>query len=166
MRVMNQAALVEERPDSRRELVDMEWPPSPENEHIESFTDYAKPEEIQAQSGNQRPAEPRRSSAEEAPHRDTGGKGRCQDTSERGKERSMGDKHQGLQSRDPSAQDSYVAHQNTLNSNGGKGTTSLLSNGRPSAFTDFSKSYRPQVSQTPQPQIIERNGTLPPLLPG
>ncbi|XP_069594624.1 pleckstrin homology domain-containing family A member 7 isoform X4 [Ranitomeya imitator] len=162
MRVMNQAALVENAPDSRRELVDMEWPPSPENEHIESFTDYAKPEEIQAQSGNQRPAEPRRSSAEEAPHRDTGGKGRCQDTSERGKERSMGDKHQGLQSRDPSAQDGYVAHQNTLNSNGGKGTTSLLSNGRPSAFTDFSKSYRPQVSQTPQPQIIERNGTLPP----
>ncbi|XP_077142680.1 pleckstrin homology domain-containing family A member 7 isoform X5 [Ranitomeya variabilis] len=170
IRVMNQAALVENAPDSRRELVDMEWPPSPENDHIESFTDYAKPEEIQARSGNQRPAESRRSSAEEALHRDTVGKGRCQDTSEWGKERSMGDKHQGLQSRDPSSRESarestresYVARQNTLNSNGGKVTTSLLSNGRPSAFTDFSKSYRPQVSQTPQPQIIERNGTLPP----
>ncbi|XP_071975268.1 pleckstrin homology domain-containing family A member 7 isoform X3 [Engystomops pustulosus] len=59
-------------------------------------------------------------------------------------------------------QESYVTHKNTLNSNGGKFTPSLLSNGRPSAFTDFSKSYRPQGTQISQPQIIERNGTLPP----
>ncbi|XP_073406858.1 pleckstrin homology domain-containing family A member 7 isoform X2 [Dendrobates tinctorius] len=174
IRVMNQAALVQNAPDSRRKLVDMEWPPSPENDHIESFTDYAKSEEIQARSGYQQPAEPRRSFAEEAPQRDMGSKGRCRDTSERGKARNMGDQHQGLlekqRSQEPrsrestreSTQETYVAQQNTLNSNGGKITTSLLSNGRPSAFTDFSKSYRPQVSQTPQPHIIERNGTLPP----
>ncbi|XP_073515147.1 pleckstrin homology domain-containing family A member 7 isoform X3 [Phyllobates terribilis] len=181
IRVMNQAALVQNAPDSRRELVDMEWPPSPENDLIHPFTDCAKPEEAQERSVC---AQPRRSSAEEAPHRDAADKAQRRDASERGgKERKMGGKHQGLlekeRSRDPSTREdtrdpstregtrqstreSYVAHQNTLNSNGGRSTTSLLSNGRPSAFTDFSKSYRPQVSQTPQPQIIERNGTLPP----
>ncbi|KAM3920753.1 pleckstrin homology domain-containing family A member 7 isoform 2-T2 [Leptodactylus fuscus] len=226
IRVMNQAALVQNPPDNRREVADMDWLPAPVNNHIESFNDYAKPEGIQMRTGYQKPEEPRRNSAEEGTRKDMGDKGRYKDLADKeryrdvsagNKERyrdvsagdkdryrdvsagdkdryrdvSAGDKehyrevgsnerqrnvtdkgrHKDLLEkqeqyqesyRDTKSRDNYVAHKNTLNSNGGKFTSSLLSNGRPSAFTDFSKSYRPQVSQTPQPQIIERNGTLPP----
>ncbi|XP_044126933.1 pleckstrin homology domain-containing family A member 7 isoform X2 [Bufo gargarizans] len=172
IRVMNQAAAVQSAPDSRREVVDMEWPAAPVNDH----TEYAKSEGIQTRSGYPKAEELRRNSAEERPHTDLGDKGRHQDVSEADKERRRkgGDKGQPLdltekeryrivedQERfhDTRTRESYITHKNTLNSNGGKFT---LSNGRHSAFTDFSKSYRPQVSQTPQPENIERNGTLPP----
>ncbi|XP_075694332.1 pleckstrin homology domain-containing family A member 7 isoform X2 [Rhinoderma darwinii] len=309
IRVMNQAALVQNAPGSRREIVDMEWLPTPVNNHMDSFREYAKPEGIQTRSGYRKPEEPRRNSGE---HKDLGDKGRHEDPADKERYRDPGDKeryrdpadkehyrdpadkgrhedpadkeryrdpgdkeryrdpadkeryrdpadkeryrdpadkeryrdpadkeryrdpadkeryrdpadkeryrdpadkeryrdptdkeryrdggdkerhrepgnnerqrnmgdreqHQGLlekeqyrvvggheKSRDTKTRENYIAHKNTLNSSGGKLAPSLLSNGRTSAFTDFSKSYRPQVSQTPQPQIIERNGTLPP----
>lgn len=179
IRVMNQAALVQNASDSRREIVDMDWLPAPVNNHIDSFKEYAKPEGIQSRRAYPKQEEPRRNSSEEGTQKDAGDKGRdkerYRDGSDKERRRNVGDKgqHQDVvekehyrnvaeqeRYRDTQTQESYVAHKNTLNSNGGK--PSLVSNGRPSAFTDFSKSYRPQVSQTPQPQIIERNGTLPP----
>ncbi|XP_069821088.1 pleckstrin homology domain-containing family A member 7 isoform X2 [Dendropsophus ebraccatus] len=358
IRVMNQAALIQSAPDSRREMADMEWLPAPVNNHIDAFKDYAKPEGISTRGGYQKPEEPRRNSAEEGPPKDAGDRGRHKDRyrdvsqgdkeryrdvsqgyKERYKDISQGDKErytdvsqgdkerytdvsqgdkerytdvsqghkegyrdisqgdkeryrdisqgdkeryrdisqgdkeryrdvsqgdkeryrdvsqgdkeryrdvsqgdkeryrdvsqgdregyrdisqghkegyrdisqghkegyrdisqgekeryrdisQGNKERRRTTADkgqkqeltekeryrkvaepeqyrdtmtrenAYVAHKNTINSNGGKFIPSLLSNGRPSAFTDFTKSYRPQISQTPQ--IIERNGTLPP----
>ncbi|XP_068117564.1 pleckstrin homology domain-containing family A member 7 isoform X2 [Hyperolius riggenbachi] len=64
--------------------------------------------------------------------------------------------------RDNRDRESFVAHKNSINANGGKSQNSFLSNDRRSAFTDFNKAYHYPASQTPQPQTIERNGTLPP----
>ncbi|XP_040190424.1 pleckstrin homology domain-containing family A member 7 isoform X3 [Rana temporaria] len=57
--------------------------------------------------------------------------------------------------------ESFVAHKNTINANGGKAQNSFLYSDRQSAFTDFTKRYRYAPPQTPQPQTLERNGTLP-----
>ncbi|KAM4017726.1 pleckstrin homology domain-containing family A member 7 isoform 2-T2 [Anomaloglossus baeobatrachus] len=262
IRVMNQAALVQNTPDNRREIVDMEWLLSPEDNFIQPLQEYAKPVEIQARSSYQHPEEPRRNSADEASQKATRDKGRHKDPADKERSREAGERDKGRHKdpadkersreagerdkgrhkdpadkersreagerdkgrhkdpadkersreagerdkgrhKDPAdkersreagerdigrhwevgskepprnmggqdlmdkersrdTQESYIVHKNTLNSNGAKMTPSLLSNGRPSAFTDFSKSYRPQTSQTPQPQIGQRNGTLPP----
>ncbi|XP_075043685.1 pleckstrin homology domain-containing family A member 7 isoform X3 [Mixophyes fleayi] len=110
------------------------------------------------------------------PYRDSGGKDRYQDTRDKDLYRVVGDKvpyqdagskerYRDLRDqerhRDLGHQESFIAHKNTINSNGGKPTHYFLSNDRQSAFTDFSKTYRPPAAQTLQPQNIERNGTLP-----
>ncbi|XP_066439781.1 pleckstrin homology domain-containing family A member 7 isoform X3 [Eleutherodactylus coqui] len=166
MRVMNQTALVQNAPDGRRENVDMAWLSAPVNNHTDSFREYTRPEVLQAKSGFQKPEEPRRNLAEEAAPKDVGDKGGYKEPAEKKQQRYVGEKRQELSEKErhheTPGRESCLTHKNALNSNGGKFTPSLLSNGRPSAFTDFSKTYRAQASQTPQPQMAERNGTLPP----
>ncbi|KAG8536452.1 hypothetical protein GDO81_026340, partial [Engystomops pustulosus] len=78
IRVMNQAALVQNPPDSRKEM-DMEWLPAPVNNHIQG---------IQTRSGYQKLDEPRRNSAEE----DMGDRGRYRDPADKERYKDPADK--------------------------------------------------------------------------
>ncbi|XP_072278474.1 pleckstrin homology domain-containing family A member 7 isoform X2 [Pyxicephalus adspersus] len=211
IRAMNQAALVQNTPDTKREIADVEWPAVPSTNHIESFKEFPL-ETVQMRSSYSKPKpkdpptsrteEVRRNSGEKDQYRDVGvqdgyrdegGKERYPLVGEKeryrevtdkdlyrngGDQREAGDKDRYKERidkdyyrdvddperyRNGRDSESYVAHKNIINSNGGKAQNSFLSSDRPSAFTDFNKRYRYPATQTPQPQIqtLERNGTLP-----
>ncbi|KAM5138027.1 pleckstrin homology domain-containing family A member 7 isoform 2-T2 [Mantella aurantiaca] len=301
IRAMNQAALVQGTPDNKREIIDVEWPAVPVNNHIESFKEFPQPETVQRRSSYPKPKEPpisrseelRRNSGEKEQYRDMGvqdgyreegekerhpvvaekeryrekvdkerywetadkeryretadkeryretadkernrvtaDKERYRETADKERNREMVDKERyremadkeryremadkelyrngGDKERQREADkelsrsggdkdrqrevgeperfkdridkdyyyrdledqeryrnnrdhDSFIAHKNTINANGGKAQNSFLSSDRQSAFTDLTKRYRYPAAPAPQPQTLERNGTLP-----
>ncbi|XP_063802524.1 pleckstrin homology domain-containing family A member 7 isoform X3 [Pseudophryne corroboree] len=73
IRVMNQAALIQTAPERTRGTDDLEWPSAPENNHIDAFKEYAKPEMAPIRTSYQISKEPEERS------RDLGDKERYRD---------------------------------------------------------------------------------------
>ncbi|XP_053576606.1 pleckstrin homology domain-containing family A member 7 isoform X2 [Bombina bombina] len=126
IRAMNQAALLQSSPVTKREHEDIEWQNTPVGNHIDLYQEYAKPETNKIKENYQKPKEIAALHMFEDQNRETGDNNH------------------------------YIKHKDTLNSRAGK-TKLILSDGE-SAFTNVSKMY---LTQTAQPQSIERNGTLP-----
>ncbi|CAI9605967.1 unnamed protein product [Staurois parvus] len=78
IRAMNQATLVQSTPENKRDIVDMEWPSVPVNNHIESFKEFPQPEPVQMRSNYSKPKEPPPSRNEE-PRRNSGEKEQYRD---------------------------------------------------------------------------------------